>query len=131
MGYQYTALVTTLSLLTYFWTIFMVGRARGRFKLEAPATTGHPDFERVFRVHQNTLENIAMYLPALWLFAAYVSDRWAAALGAVWIVGRILYARGYYAEAAKRSTGFLISLGAAGVLLLGSLIGIVVQMLKA
>jgi glutathione S-transferase len=130
MGYQYTALITTLSLLTYFWTMFMVGRARGKFKLDAPATVGHPEFERVFRVHQNTLENFAMYLPGLWLFAAFVSDRWAAAIGIVWIVGRVIYARGYYAEASKRGTGFVISLGAAGVLVLGALIGIVVQMVR-
>jgi glutathione S-transferase len=130
MPYHYTALVTTLSLVTYFYTTAMVGRARGKFKLDAPATTGHPDFERVFRVQQNTLENLALFLPALWLFAVYVSDLWAAIIGAVWILGRFVYAQGYYAQASKRGTGFIVSLGASGVLVIGALIGIVIRMLK-
>lgn len=130
MVYHYTALITTLSLLTYFYTTAMVGRARGKYQLAAPATAGHPDFERVFRVQQNTLENLALFLPALWLFAIYVSDLWAAGIGAVWIVARFLYAQAYYTQASKRGTGFVISLGAAGVLVIGALIGIVVQLLR-
>ncbi|HUS25419.1 MAG TPA: MAPEG family protein [Candidatus Binatia bacterium] len=118
---HYTALVTLLSLLLFFTLSLKVGRARGRFQIEPPATTGHPEFERTFRAHQNTLESMMLYLPALWLFAYYVSDRWAAALGLVWIVGRILYARGYYVEAKKRSTGFLVAFLANGVLILGAL----------
>ncbi len=130
MGYPYTALITALSLLVYVWNLVMVGRARGRYKLDAPATTGHPEFERVFRVQQNTVENLALYLPALWLFAAFVSDRWAAAIGLAWIVGRVIYARGYYTEASRRGTGFVISGIADVTLLAGALIGIVVQIVK-
>ena len=131
MTYHWTALVTALSLLTYFYTTAMVGRARGKYKMAAPATSGHPDFERVFRVQQNTLENVALFLPALWLFALYVSDRWAAVIGVVWIVGRFVYAQGYYAQADKRGRGFIMSIAASGVLVLGALIGIVVQLLKS
>lgn len=130
MAYHYTALITLLSVLLYFWTTLMVGRARGRYKLDAPATTGNPDFERVFRVQQNTLENLAIYLPSLWLFAIALSDRWAAALGVVWLAGRLLYARGYYTQAQKRGPGFVISMVTALVLLVGALIGVVMQMLK-
>src|SRR5690242_13691786 len=111
MGFQWTALITALSLLTYFYTTAMVGRARGRLNMPAPSTSGNPEFERIFRVQQNTLENMMLYLPGLWLFAAYVSDKWAALIGLLWIVGRFVYAQGYYAQADKRGTGFIISIG--------------------
>jgi glutathione S-transferase len=124
MHYHCTALITVLSLLLYWVLTALVGRARGKYKISAPAVTGNVDFERVFRVQQNTVESLVMHLPALWLFAIYVSDCWAAGLGLVWIVGRALYARGYYAEASKRSAGMMISIGATTVLLLGDLIAI-------
>ncbi len=130
MGYHLTALVTCLSLAVFFVLTFQVGRARGKYSIEAPATTGHPMFERSFRVHYNTMESMAMYLPALWLFAFNVSDRWAAALGVVWIVGRIVYARGYLADPKKRGTGTIITIGAEGTLLVGALIGVLVQLAK-
>jgi uncharacterized membrane protein YecN with MAPEG domain len=125
-----TSLVTVLSLLLFFVLGANVGRARGKYGVDAPATTGNPAFERVFRVHYNTMESLVMYLPALWLFAHYVSDRWAAGLGAVWIVGRIMYAIGYYADANKRGTGLIISMAAAFILLIGALIGVGLALFK-
>ncbi len=129
MQYHHTALITVLSLLVYWATVALVGRARGKYKISAPAVTGHADFERVFRVQQNTLESLIMHLPALWLFAVYVSDLWAAALGAAWIAGRILYAQGYITEAKKRGPGMMISFVATTVLLLGDRGPIVCAML--
>ena len=131
MSYHYTALITTLSLAVYVATMILVGRARGRYKLDAPAVVGNPDFERVFRVQQNTLENLAVYLPSLWLFAILISDRWAALIGVVWIAGRLLYMRGYYAEASRRGTGFVVSMLASLALLLGALFGAVWKILHA
>jgi len=130
MSHNLTALVTCLSLLVFFVLSFLVGRARGQYNIEAPATTGHPLFERAFRVHYNTMEGLTWYLPSLWLFSFYVSDRWAAAVGVVWIVGRILYARGYLADPKKRGTGVIISVGASAVLLLGALIGVVIAVVR-
>ena len=130
MQYHHTALITVLSLLVYFATMALVGRARSKYKIIAPAVTGNVDFERVFRVQQNTLESLIMHLPALWLFAIYVSDLWAAALGAAWIAGRILYTQGYIVEAKKRGTGMMISFLATMALLLGDLGAIVWAMLK-
>ncbi len=130
MQYHHTALITVLSLLVYWATIALVGRARGQYKISAPAVTGHPAFERVFRVQQNTLESLIMQLPALWLFAIYVSDMWASILGAVWIAGRVLYAQGYITEAKKRGPGMLISFIATTALLLGDLGAIAWAMLK-
>ena len=119
--YHYTALVTCLALLFYFFTGVRVARARAAYKIKAPAISGNPDFERVFRVQMNTLEWLPIFLPSLWLFAVYVGDPYAALTGLVWIAGRVLYMTGYEKAAEKRERGFFVQSMAAGVLLLGSL----------
>ncbi len=121
---HYTAIVTLLAVGFYFFTGIAVARARAKFGIKAPATAGHPDFERVFRVQMNTLEWMPLFLPALWLFALYVSDAGAAAIGVVWVLGRILYYQGYMMAAEKRGTGFGIQALAAGILFAGALAGI-------
>jgi glutathione S-transferase len=123
--FHFTALVTCLAIALYFFTSIQVAKARAAFGIKAPAITGNPDFERVFRVQMNTLEWMPIFLPSLWLFAIYISDPIAAAVGAVWIVGRILYMTGYSQAAEKRSRGFGIQALAAGVLWLGALGAIV------
>jgi glutathione S-transferase len=119
--YHFTALVTCLAILVYFFTSIQVSKARAAFGIKAPAISGNPDFERVFRVQMNTLEWMPIFLPSLWLFAIYISDAIAAALGVVWIIGRILYMIGYSEAAAKRGRGFAIQAGAAMLLWLGAL----------
>lgn len=119
--YHFTALVTCLAILFYFFTSLQVSKARAAFGIKVPATSGNPDFERVFRVQMNTLEWMPIFLPSLWLFSVYISDPIAAALGAVWIAGRILYMTGYSEAAAKRGRGFAIQAGAAILLWLGAL----------
>jgi len=126
---NFTAFVILLAVILYFWTGFRVGQARGKFKISAPATTGSPDFERVFRVQMNMLEWMPIFLPAIWLAAIYVSDIGAALLGLVWIAGRVLYMRGYSAAAEKRETGFFMQAIAAGLLWLAALVGVLVSML--
>jgi len=98
----------------------MVARARRRYGIRAPATTGDPGFERVFRVQMNTLEQTVLFLPSLWLAAAAFSDRWAALLGLVWVVGRLVYARAYYAAAEMRGPGFLMTVIPTFILLISS-----------
>ena len=120
MGHRWTALVTLLSLLVYFWMSLQVGRARGKCGIHPPAMTGDQLMERAIRVQSNTLEWLPIFLPSLWLFALYWNDMVAAGLGAVWIIGRFLYSTGYMADPAKRSTGFLIQFLACGILLLGA-----------
>jgi glutathione S-transferase len=122
--FHLTALVTCLALLAYLLTSFQVGKARATYGIKAPAVTGNPDFERIYRVQMNTLEWMPVFLPALWLFAIYVSDAIAAALGVVWIIGRILYMTGYAEAANKRGRGFLIQTGAAAILWLGAIVSI-------
>lgn len=125
---HWVAIVTLLSLLTYFWIGYRVAGARRTHGITAPAISGHVDFERVFRAHQNTLEWLPIYLPSLWLFAYYWDSNIAAVLGAVWIIGRVLYALGYAREAGARSTGFLVQALATGVLLFGALAGAVMAL---
>ena len=125
------ALVTILSLLVYFWMSFRVGGARSKFGVEAPATTGSPEFERYFRVHYNTLEWLVIYLPSLWLFAVYVNDLIATAVGVVWIIGRIVYALSYVKDPKTRSAGFGIQALATLALLFGALGAVVWTLLKA
>jgi len=115
--------VIALALLEYLWFAMAVGAARGKYKVAAPATTGHPDFERVFRIQQNSLETLIMFVPAIWLFAHYVSATWAAGLGLIFIVGRALYFFGYRAAAKKRSLGYGLSMLPVLALLIGGLIG--------
>ena len=125
---QLVAVVAALALIQYFVFGLRVGQARGKFGIEAPAITGHPVFERHFRVHQNTMEQLVLFLPALWLFATFVSAGIAAVLGVVFIVGRALYARAYVAEPKTRETGVVLTAGANAVLLLGGLIGALLQL---
>ena len=129
-AYPYAALVTGLAILLYIWTGVVVGKARKAHGVDYPNTTGSDDFNRVWRAHQNTLEQLVVFLPSLWLFATVVNDCWAAILGLVWALGRILYVRGYSIAAAKRSTGFMIAILATAVLLFGAL-GVIVWQLVA
>ena len=129
--YHFTALVSLLAILFYFFTSARVARARAKYKIAAPAITGNADFERVFRVQMNTLEWMPIFLPSLWLFAIYISDPIAAVLGLVWIAGRILYLTGYSQAANKRGTGFGIQASAAIILWAGALSAIVWRMIHA
>jgi len=119
--FHFTALVTLLAIAFYFFTTTRVAKARAKFGIKAPAITGNPDFERVFRGQMNTLEWMPIFLPSLWLFAIYISDPIAAVLGLVWIVGRFLYITGYAQAAEKRSMGFGVQFLAAAALWLGGL----------
>jgi len=121
MQHRWVALVTLLALLTYFWMSTRVPVARNKCGIQAPAMTGDPMLERTIRAHYNTLEWLPMFLVSLWLFAIYWNELVAAAVGVVWIVGRILYALGYSADAAKRGPGFLIQAIATAVLMFGAL----------
>jgi glutathione S-transferase len=128
---NFTAFVTLVAVILYFWIGFRVGQARVTCGVKAPATTGHPDFERAFRVQMNTLEWMPIFLPAIWLAALYVSDIGAAVVGVVWIVGRVLYTLGYSQAAEKREIGFFVQAIAAGLLWLAALIGVLASMLHA
>lgn len=106
------ASVMQLAVLT-----FLVGRARGRYGVRAPATTGHEGFERAFRVQQNTLESMVMFLPALWVAASVSDPRIAAGFGAGWWLARVWYAVAYANPAGNRGPAFVLSVLAIAALL--------------
>jgi glutathione S-transferase len=124
----FPAFVLALALVLYVGVFAAAGRARHRYDVKAPAVTGPPEFERAFRVQQNTLEQLVWFIPALWLFALYVSPLWGGLIGLVWIAGRVRYALSYYRDPESRGPGFLIGFASAAVLLVGALIGIVVRL---
>jgi uncharacterized membrane protein YecN with MAPEG domain len=121
MPHSLVALVSLLALLVYAWMGIRVGGARARCGVSAPAMTGDPILERHIRVQANTLEWLPIFLVSMWLFALYWNDVVAAALGVVWIVGRLVYAFGYVADPLKRAPGFLIQALACAILLFGAL----------
>jgi uncharacterized MAPEG superfamily protein len=125
------ALVTALVAAEYFFLTIMVGKCRGETGIRAPSIIGDAKFERVFRVQQNTMEQLIIFYPALWIFGYYVDARFGAALGLVFLVGRILYARGYVQDPGKRAPGFIIGTLATLALLLGGLTGVVIDLIQA
>jgi glutathione S-transferase len=125
-----SSLITILSLLVYLVVTINVVRARVRYGVSAPSLTGDPDFERILRVQQNTLEQLVLFLPGLWLFSLFLSSSWGASLGVIWIVGRVVYAWGYYQTPKKRIIGFGVSFISAAILLIGSFIGVIASLIK-
>ncbi len=120
-----TSLVTLAAIILFFVMGLRVAKARGTYNVPAPATSGDPIFERHFRVQMNTLEWLAMFLPALWLGAIWHSDEVAAGLGLVWIIGRIIYMVAYVADPKTRSLGFVVQMLATLSLILLTLFHIV------
>jgi len=119
------ALMTLMAVLWYVVTAIYVGRAHTKYKIDAPAMSGHPALERAVRVHMNTLEQLAAFLPAMWIYAWFGNPRWAAIACAVWIVGRIVYALGYWVDARKRGPGFGITFLALGFVWVAALLAVV------
>jgi uncharacterized MAPEG superfamily protein len=123
----YVDIVTALALLQFVYFGIQVGRARERFGVKAPAITGNDQFERSFRVQQNTLESIVVFLPSLYLFSRYFNPLWAAGLGVVYLIGRQVYAAAYVKDPAKRSLGYGLTVLPILALLVGGLIGAVIK----
>jgi uncharacterized membrane protein YecN with MAPEG domain len=119
----YATVIAMLALIEYMYFGVQVGGARGRTGVAAPAVTGDPAFERAFRAHQNTLEQLIIFLPSLYATAYFVSDLYAVAAGVAFLIGRALYFRTYCQDAEKRGPGMLITMVANVALLLGALIG--------
>jgi glutathione S-transferase len=117
------AIVIALALMEFVAFGMLVGAARGRYSVKAPTISGHEIFDRYFRVHYNTMELLIVFVPSIWLFGQYVNPQWGAGIGAIYLIGRIVYFRGYIADPAKRSMGFNMSVLPTLVLLLGALLG--------
>jgi glutathione S-transferase len=127
----YVAIVTVIALLQFVWFGWQVGAARTKYNIPAPAVSGNEIFDRVFRVHVNTLEQLVVFLPALWIFAFFISPIWAAALGVVFIIGRAIYARSYVQDPKGRSLGFALSAIPELLLLIGILVWAVWALIRS
>jgi glutathione S-transferase len=117
------AIVTALALIQLIAFSWLVGKARGQYGVSAPAISGNANFERVFRVHQNTLEQLVAVIPAMWMFGMYVHAYTAAGLGLVFVISRFIYRKSYLADPKSRSPGFGIGAVCTIALVVGSLIG--------
>src|SRR5262245_5347416 len=125
---EWVTIVAMIALLEYLFFGIKVGQARGKYAVAAPATTGNEIFERYFRVHMNTLEQLVVFLPAIYGFAAFVSPLWASLVGVAFIVGRALYYNGYIVDPKKRGTGASITFGSNIVLIVGAVVGAVIKL---
>lgn len=121
----FPALVTMLALFVYAWNFMGAGRARGKHNIVAPATTGHPEFERKLRIQQNMLEQLVVFLPSLWIFCLTVQPLIGAALGLIFVIGRVIYSVAYAADPAKRSLGFALGILPTLILMIGALAGVI------
>lgn len=126
---EYVAIITVLALLQSFWFAIEVGKQRLRHGIKAPATSGHPEFERAFRVHENTVEQLVIFVPALWMAAYFWRPDVAAGLGVVFIIGRQVYRNAYMKDPAGRSAGFGIGATAMMTLLIGTLVTAIMKLL--
>ena len=122
-------IVTVLALMQFYWFGIEVGKMRVKHQCKAPAVTGAPEFERMFRVQQNTMEQIVMFIPALWLFAELVNPLWAAGLGVVYLIGRAIYRMAYVEDPKGRSVGFMMTVLPTSVMLLWVLVAAVLKMI--
>ncbi len=126
---EYTAIVTLLALMQFMLFSIQVGSMRVKHGVKAPATAGHPEFERMFRVQQNTMEQMVVFVPALWIYAYLVNPLWGAGIGIFFVIGRIVYRAAYLKDPASRSNGFTIGVLATAVLLVWSLVAAVMSLI--
>ena len=124
-----TTIVVVAALLVYFALAAVAGRARATYNCPAPASSGHPEFDKRYRVQMNTLEQLALFLPGVALALPFLGDAVTAGIAALWPVGRIVYARAYYVDPARRTLGFMLTLLPAMLLLLAALVGAVMNLL--
>lgn len=118
-------IVTVLALIQFYWFGIEVGQMRAKYECKAPAMTGAPEFERMFRVQQNTMEQLVMFVPVLWMYASVVNPLWAAGIGVIYLIGRVIYRSSYVKDPKSRSIGFTISVLPTSVMLLWVLVAAV------
>ena len=118
-----TGFVTLLAILITLGFAILVGRTRSRLRIDAPAMTGHPDLERALRIQGNTVEQIVIFLPALWLAALYFQGWLPPIIGAVWCLGRVIYAIAYGTHK-QRLPGFALTVLPSLILIVLAFIGL-------
>lgn len=126
----YVSIVTSIMLIQLFAFSIKSGMAREKSGVKAPATSGNDHFERLYRVHHNSMELLIIAIPSMWMFANHVHALGAAGLGFVYVIGRVIYARAYVADPESRGTGFMISMIPTVILMFGAFIGAIITMVK-
>ena len=126
---ELVALVILLSVVEYQFFSVKVGMARGKYDIKAPAITGHEVFDRYYRVHMNTLEQLIVFIPAILVFAYFGNPTYAAGLGAFFLVGRIIYFVSYVKDPTKRGLGFIVGWVPMVLMVLAGLVSVVLQMM--
>ena len=124
------AIVTSLALIQSVFFAFQVGKSRAQHGVSAPLMTGPDEFLREFRVHMNTVENLIVFIPAVWMFGYFIEPYWAAGIGLVYVISRFMYRAAYTGDPSKRSLPFTIGLACQAVLLLGTIVGAVLSYLS-
>lgn len=119
----FVTIIVMLALIEYLYFGVLVGQARARSGLQAPAVTGDPGFEKAFRAHYNTLEQLIVFVPAVYGAGFYLDARFAVAAGVLFLIGRALYFRTYVKDPARRGPGMLMTMAANVALVLGALTG--------
>ena len=126
---ELVAIVTGLSILQAFYFSVCVGQARVAHGINAPLTSGNDEFERAFRVHANTIEQLVIFLPGIWMFGYYVDWRISAGIGVLFIIGRFIYRSAYIGDPKGRTLGFATGALSMMVLVLGGLIGAAMKLM--
>ena len=126
---EYAALIILIALLQFLWFGARVGMKRGQYGVKAPSTTGDPTWERIYRVQQNTMEQLVIFIPAMLAFSAYVSAMWVVLPGALFVIGRQLYSYQYVSNPDSRVPGMALSLLSNAVLVVGALIGLALKLI--
>ena len=121
---DHPTLIVLLALLQYIFFTGRVGLARGKFNVNAPACDGDETWNRLFRIQQNTMEQLVIFIPATYAFAYYLNELWVLAAGLAFIIGRFLYSAEYRKDPKTRTPGMAITLLANVVLVLGALFGL-------
>jgi len=125
---EFPLLIALAALAQYLWFTGRVGLGRVKYQVNAPHTAGEETWERMFRVQQNTLEQLIVFLPALLIFANYLSPLWAGLVGIVFLLGRQLYSWEYVRDPASRTPGITITLLCNVVLVIGGTVGLLMRL---
>jgi glutathione S-transferase len=126
---DFVNLIILLALVEYSAFVMIVGATREKYGVPAPATTGHDDWERLYRIQVNTAEQLVLFIPSIYAFAYYVSELWAVGIGCVFLIGRITYFYGYRQSAEKRMPGAIMTTFPNYIMIIGSIIGLAMKLL--
>jgi len=121
---KFVHLVALLAIIQFIFFAIQVGRARGQYGVKAPANSGHEQFDRMYRVQTNTLEQLICLLPSLLIAAIYWPPVYIAGVGVLYLIGRMLYWQSYIKDPGSRGTGFMITFASTSILILAAMVGL-------